>query len=117
MITCGWNLFSIHFKSESFYFYLVALDAFGGELVLIAASAVDVVLLRRQMSSQYSSKLKTPGLEMDTEDSHHLWNEALGADGIFASATNEAFLVPLSALVLHLLHPRLKYYLPQHPNL
>ena len=54
---------------------------------------------------------------MYTEDSHHLWNEALGADGIFASATNEAFLVPLSALVLHLLHPRLKYYLPQHPNL
>ena len=69
MITWGWILFSIHFKLESFYFYLVALDAFGGELVLIAASAVDVVLLRRQMSSQYSSKLKTPGLEMDTEDS------------------------------------------------
>ena len=65
MITWGWNLFSIHFKLESFYFYLVALDAFGGELVLIAASAVDVVLLRRQMSSQYSFKLKTPGLEME----------------------------------------------------
>jgi len=57
--------------------HLAALDALGGELVLVALGAVDVVLLG---------------------------DERLGSNWIFASATNEALLVPLPRLVLHLLH-------------
>ena len=56
---------------------LLALDALGGELVLIALCAVDVLLLG---------------------------DEGLGADGVLADAADEAFLVPLTGLVLHLLH-------------
>ena len=56
---------------------LAALDALGGELVLVALGAVDVVLLR---------------------------DEALGPDGVLAGAADEALLVPLTSLVLHLLH-------------
>lgn len=55
---------------------LVALDAPGGELVLVTASAVDIIVSR---------------------------NEAPGADGVAAHAAAEALLVPLVALVLHLL--------------
>jgi len=62
--------------------HLAALDALGGELVLVALGAVDVVLLR---------------------------NERLCADGIFAGAADEAFLVPLAGLVLHLLHTCSEY--------
>ena len=58
--------------------HLAALDALGGELVLVAAGAVDVVLLG---------------------------DEGLGADGVGADAAGEALLVPLPGLVLHLLHP------------
>ena len=35
--------FYLHFMS--FDFYLIALDTFGGKLVLVAAGAVDVMLL------------------------------------------------------------------------
>ena len=56
---------------------LLALDALGGELVLVALGAVDVVLLG---------------------------DERLGADGVLARAAHEALLVPLPRLVLHLLH-------------
>ena len=63
------------FLSQS---YLVTLDTLGGELVLVAGGAVDVVLLR---------------------------DEALGPDGVGAHAAHEALLVPLAGLVLHLLHP------------
>ena len=63
------------------YFYdLAALDTLGGKLVFIAAGAVDVILLG---------------------------DEALGADGVAADAADEAALVPLPRLVLHLLHARL----------
>lgn len=55
---------------------LVALDAAGGELLLVAASAVDLLL---------------PG------------DEALGADSGLAHHAAEALLVPLARLVLHLL--------------
>ena len=61
----------------SFDFHLIALDTFGGKLVLVAAGAVDVMLLR---------------------------DEALGPDGVLAGAADEALLVPLTSLVLHLLH-------------
>ena len=60
--------------------HLAALDTLGGKLVFIAAGAVDVILLG---------------------------DEALGADGVAADAADEAALVPLSRLVLHLLHARL----------
>lgn len=56
---------------------LVALDALGGELVLVTLSAVNVVFLR---------------------------DETFSSDWIFAGAANETFLMPLSSLVLHLLH-------------
>lgn len=55
---------------------LVALNAPGGELVLVTASAVDIIVPR---------------------------NEAPGADRVAAHAAAEALLVPLVALVLHLL--------------
>ena len=61
-------------------FHLAALDTLGGELVFVAAGAVDVILLG---------------------------DEALGADGVAADAADEAALVPLPRLVLHLLHARL----------
>ena len=57
--------------------HLAALDALRRELLLVALGAVDVVLLR---------------------------DEALGADGVLAGAADEALLVPLTGLVLHLLH-------------
>lgn len=56
---------------------LVALDAFGGKLVLVTLGAVNVVFL---------------------------WDETFSSDWIFAGAANETFLMPLSSLVLHLLH-------------
>ena len=56
---------------------LVALYALCGELVLVALCAVDVVLLG---------------------------DEGLGADGVLAYEADEAFLVPLPRLVLHLFH-------------
>ena len=37
-----------------------------------------------------------------------LGDEGLGADGVLAGAADEALLVPLPGLVLHLLHPRLE---------
>jgi len=55
---------------------LVALDAAGGELLLVAASAVDLLLAR---------------------------DEGLGADGCPADTAAETLLVPLPGLVLHLL--------------
>lgn len=55
---------------------LLALDAAGRVLLLVAAGAVDFLLAR---------------------------DERLGADGRFADAAAEALLVPLSGLVLHLL--------------
>jgi len=57
--------------------HLVALDAFSCKLILIALSAVDVMFLR---------------------------DERLRANRIVAGATNKAFLMPLSGLVLHFLH-------------
>lgn len=55
---------------------LVALDAAGGKLVLVAAGAVDLLLA---------------------------WDEAPGADGVLAHNAAEALLMPLPGLVLHLL--------------
>lgn len=55
---------------------LVALDAPGGELLLVAGGAVDVVVSR---------------------------NKASSSDGVLASTAAEAFIVPLVPLVLHLL--------------
>jgi len=57
--------------------HLTALDALGSKLLLIALGAVDVVLLG---------------------------DEALGSDGVLAGAAHETLLVPLTSLVLHLLH-------------
>ena len=57
--------------------YLAAFDAFSCEFLLVALSAVDVVLLGY---------------------------EGLGADGVLAGAAHETLLVPLPGLVLHLLH-------------
>ena len=57
--------------------HLTALNALCCELLLVALGAVDVVLLG---------------------------DEALGADGVLAGAADEALLVPLTSLVLHLLH-------------
>lgn len=56
--------------------HLVTLDTPGGELLLVAARAVDLLLTG---------------------------NETLGADRGLADATRKAFLVPLSSLVFHLL--------------
>jgi len=61
--------------------HLAALDALGRKLLFITLGTVDVVLLR---------------------------DEALGADGILAGAADEALLVPLTSLVLHLLHTSLE---------
>ena len=61
--------------------HLAALDALGRELLLVALGAVDVMLLG---------------------------DEALGANGVLAGAADEALLVPLPGLVLHLLHPGLE---------
>jgi len=55
---------------------LITLDAAGGELLLVAGGAVDLLLAR---------------------------DEALGADGRLANHATEALLVPLPGLVLHLL--------------
>ena len=62
--------------------YLITLDTLGGELVLVAGGAVDVVLLG---------------------------DEALGPDGVVAHAAHEALLMPLPGLVLHLLHAGLEH--------
>lgn len=56
--------------------HLVALDTAGSKLLLIAGSAVDLLLTR---------------------------DEALGAYGGFAYTATEAFLMPLTCLVFHLL--------------
>ena len=57
--------------------HLAALDALRSKLLLVTLGTVDVVLLR---------------------------DEALGPDGVLAGAADEALLVPLPSLVLHLLH-------------
>ena len=62
--------------------HLAAFDAFCCEFLLVALGAVDVMLLG---------------------------DEALGADGVVAGAADEALLVPLTGLVLHLLHTSLKH--------
>jgi len=62
--------------------HLAALDALRSKLLLVALGTVDVVLLR---------------------------DEALGADGVLAGAADEALLVPLTSLVLHLLHTSLEH--------
>jgi len=62
--------------------HLAALNALGGELFLITLGTVDVVLLG---------------------------DEGLGADGVLAGAADEALLVPLTGLVLHLLHTSLEH--------
>jgi len=62
--------------------HLEALDALGGELVLVALGAVDVVLLR---------------------------DERLCANGVLAGAAHKALLMPLPRLVLHLLHTCTEY--------
>jgi len=56
---------------------LFAFDALGGEFILVAFGAVDVVLFG---------------------------DEALGSDGVFARAADEAFFVPLASFVFHLFH-------------
>jgi len=61
--------------------HLAALDALRRKLLFVTLGTVDVVLLR---------------------------DEALGADGILACAADEALLVPLTSLVLHLLHTSLE---------
>jgi len=61
--------------------HLAALDALRSELLLVTLGTVDVVLLR---------------------------DEALGPDGVLAGAADEALLVPLTSLVLHLLHTGLE---------
>merc|ERR1711944_314587 len=61
--------------------HLAAFDALCCELLLVALGAVDVVLLG---------------------------DEALGADGVLAGAAHKTLLMPLSGLVLHLLHPGLE---------
>ena len=57
--------------------HLAAFDAFCCELLLVALGTVDVMLF---------------------------WDEALGADGVLASAAHKTLFVPLPGLVLHLLH-------------
>jgi len=61
--------------------HLAALDALRRKLLFVTLGTVDVVLLR---------------------------DETLGADGILACAADEALLVPLASLVLHLLHTSLE---------
>ena len=63
------------------FIYFVAFYALCSELVLVASSAVDIILLG---------------------------NEGLGSNGVLANTADEALLVPLPGLVLHLLHPRLE---------
>jgi len=67
--------------------YFVALNAFCSELVLVASSAVDVILLG---------------------------DEGFGSDGVLANTAHKTLLVPLSGLVLHLLHPRLEHVVADH---
>jgi len=57
--------------------HLVTFDTLGGKLVFIAFSTVYVMFLG---------------------------NEGLGTNGLFTSATNKTFFMPLSCLVLHFLH-------------
>lgn len=61
---------------QSSSIYLVAFNASGGELVLVARSAIDLLLAR---------------------------NEALRTDRVLADHAAETLLVPLPGLVLHLL--------------
>jgi len=61
--------------------HLAAFDAFCCEFLLVALGAVDVMLLG---------------------------DETLGADGVLAGAAHETLLVPLTGLVLHLLHAGLE---------
>jgi len=63
-------------------YHLAALNAFCSELFFVALRAVNIVLLG---------------------------NEAFGPNRILASAAYEAFFVPLSGLVLHLLHSGLEH--------
>merc|ERR1711893_536361 len=67
--------------------YFDALNALCSKLVLVAPSAVDVIFLG---------------------------NEGLGSNGVLAHAANKTLLVPLSGLVLHLLHPRLEHVVADH---
>ena len=64
-------------KREKKEIYLVALDAFGSKLIFITLSAINVMFFR---------------------------DEGFGANGVFASTTNEAFFMPLSSFVFHLFH-------------
>jgi len=67
--------------------YFIALYALCSELVLVAPSAIDVVFLG---------------------------DEGFGADGVLADTADETLLVPLTGLVLHLLHPRLEHVVADH---
>jgi len=62
--------------------HLAALDALGRKFFFITFCTINVVLL---------------------------WDETLGSNGVLAGAADEALLVPLPGLVLHLLHARLKH--------
>ena len=62
--------------------HLAALDALGSKLFFITFCTIDVVLLG---------------------------DKTLSSDGVLAGAADEALLVPLSRLVLHLLHARLEH--------
>lgn len=57
--------------------HLVALDALGGKLVLVALGTIDVMLLG---------------------------DEGFGANGVMAGAADKALFMPLPRLVLHFLH-------------
>ena len=67
---------NIEYYIDECRYYLGAFDAASGEFLFVAAAAVDVLLAR---------------------------DERFGADGSLAHEAAEALLVPLSALVLHLL--------------
>ena len=60
--------------------HLAVLDALGGKFFFVTFCTIDVVLLR---------------------------DETLGSDWVLAGAADEALLVPLPGLVLHLLHASL----------
>jgi len=62
--------------------HLAALDALGGKFFLVTFCTIDVVLLR---------------------------DETFGSDWVLAGAADEALLVPLPGLVLHLLHAGLEH--------
>jgi len=62
--------------------HLTTLDTFGSELLFIALCAINVVFLG---------------------------NKAFGANRVLAGTADEAFLMPLSGLVFHLLHTGLEY--------